>query len=207
MSQAPVTDRATRPPKVSMVVPPRSGLRIGPRGFARLCAANPDLRLERTAHGELIVMAPAGTDTGGRNADLSALLWIWNRTAGLGRVFDSSAGYTLPNSAIKAPDASWIANDRWQAVPVEARVGFAPICPDFVAELRSPSESAKDLHAKMLEYLNQGARLGWSLDPSSGKVGIYRPGRNVEWLDRPATLSGEDVLPGFVLDLAGIMDA
>ena len=207
MSQAPSTDCATRPPKLSVMVPPRSGLRVGPRGFARLCAANPDLRLERTARGELIVMAPAGTETGGRNASLTAQLWIWNRATGLGHCFDSSAGYTLPNSAIKAPDASWITNDRWQAVPVKARVGFAPICPDFVAELRSPSDSSSVLHAKMLEYIEQGARLGWSLDPHTGKVGIHRPGRVVEWRERPATLSGEEVLPGFVLDLAGIMDA
>ena len=211
MSQAPATlpDRHCSPPTATLVVPLRSGLRVGPRGFARLCRANPEIRLELTAKRELIVMAPASSDSGHRNLGLTAQLWNWTRAAGagLGLGFDSSAGFTLPNGAIRSPDASWIAADRWRAIPAEARRGFARTYPDFAAELRSPSDSASDLHAKMLEYIDQGARLGWSLDPSSGKVGIYRPDREVEWLDRPATLSGEDVLPGFVLDLAGIMDA
>ncbi len=186
-------------------LPPGACLRISPEMFWRLCGRNPDLRLERTAKGKLIVMAPAGAETGGRNADLVVDLGIWTREDGSGKVFDSSAGFTLPNGAVRAPDASWIRLDRWQAVPPEARKKFAPICPDFVIELRSPSDSVPEVRRKMVEYLEQGARLGWLLDPITGRAEIYRPGREPEVLDRPATLSGEDVLPGFVLDLQGIL--
>ncbi len=150
-------------------------------------------------------MAPAGTDSGLRNCGLSALVWNWNRASGLGHAFDSSTGYTLPNGAVRSPDASWIARARWATVPPESRKKFAPICPDFVAELTSLSDTLSDVQEKMREYLAQGARLGWLLDPPTGRVEVYRPGREVEALDRPATLSGEGVLPGFVLDLKGIL--
>jgi len=189
----------------ALMVRRRSGLRASPEAFWRLCVDNRDLRLERTAKGEVIVMAPAGSDSGMRNLSVSAPLWIWNRESNLGVAFDSSAGFTLPNGAVKGPDASWISRDRWEAVPPEARTKFAPICPDFVVELASPSDKLSEVREKMQEYLAQGARLGWLLDPRTGRVEIYRPGRPVEVLDRPATLSGEDVLPGFVLDLKGIL--
>ena len=150
-------------------------------------------------------MAPAGSESGGRNMDLSGRLWLWNRTVQLGKVFDSSTGFTLPNGAIVSADASWIRMDRWEAVSSEQREKFAPICPDFVVELRSPSDRLKPLRRKMVEYIAQGVRLGWLLDPIRAKVEVYRPGRDVEVLDRPLSLSGEDVLPGFVLDLQGIL--
>ncbi len=150
-------------------------------------------------------MAPAGSDSGMRNASLSGQLWIWNRDSGLGVAFDSSAGFTLPNRAVCAPDASWIAHDRWEAVPPASRRRFAPICPDFVAELSSSFDILTDQHEKMRQYRDQGARLGWLLDPKTGRAEIYRPGRPVEVLDRPPSLSGEDVLAGFVLDLRGIL--
>jgi Uma2 family endonuclease len=183
----------------------RPGLRLTDRVFWKLCAANPDLRLERSARGELIVMTPAASESGERNAELTVQLGIWAKATGTGKFFDSSAGFTLPNGAIRAPDASWVAQERWDALTPEQRKGFAHLCPDFVAELRSESDSKIKLRAKMREYIGQGARLGWLIDPAEGTVEVYRPGRAAEVLDRPATLSGEDVLPGFVLDLSGIL--
>jgi Uma2 family endonuclease len=175
------------------------------RLFLRLCAANPDLRLERTACGELIIMPPAGTNSGGRNQKLSGQLYNWAKANGLGLSFDSSTGFTLPNGAVRSPDASWVARDRWDALTAEEQEGFAPLCPDFVVELRSPSDRLGDVQGKMREYRSQGARLGWLIDPKRKRVAIYRPGRRVEVLTAPATLSGEAVLPDFVLDLKGIL--
>jgi Uma2 family endonuclease len=183
----------------------RPGLRLTDRAFGKLCAANPDLRLERTSLGELVVMSPAAPDSSLRNADITAQLWNWNRRTGLGVVFDSSAGFTLPNTAIRGPDATWMTRERWDALPQDDRETFSHVCPDFVVELRSRSDKKKDLRDKMREYIAQGARLGWLIDPKTATVEIYRPGRPVEVQKRPATLSGEDVLPGFVLDLNGIL--
>jgi len=163
------------------------------------------LRLERTSRGELIVMPPAGADTGSRNAGITAQLWNWNQRTGLGVVFDSSAGFTLPNTAIRGPDATWLAKERWEALPQEEREKFSHVCPDFVVELRSKSDEKKILRDKMREYIAQGVRLAWLIDPRTATVEISRPGRTVEILKQPPTLSGEDVLPGFVLDLKGIL--
>jgi Uma2 family endonuclease len=196
---------AKRPRTTLLAVPRRSGLRVSPEGFERLCRFNRDLRLERTARGELIVMPPAGTESGGFNALLTMRLGIWATADGSGVFFDSSAGYTLSNGAIRSPDASWITKERWGHLTPDEKKKFAPICPDFVVELRSPSDKKSDVREKMQEYLEQGARLGWSLDPIDQTVEIYRPGKPVEVLKRPLTLSGEDVLPDFVLDLAGIL--
>lgn len=190
---------------IALMVPERSGLRVSDRGFRRLCRANRDLRLERTARGELIVMAPAGSESGGRNAGLTGQLWAWNRATGLGYTFDSSAGFRLPNGATRAPDASWIARDRWEALAPEERRRFAPICPDFVVELMSPTDRRDEVRAKLREYLAQGARLGWLLDPDAAEAEVHRLSLPVEVLRRPATLTGEAVLPGFVLDLKGIL--
>jgi Uma2 family endonuclease len=175
------------------------------RLFLRLCSANPDLRLERTACGELIIMPPAGSDSGGRNQQLSGRLYQWVEASGLGLSFDSSTGFTLPNGAIRSPDASWLTRDRWDALSTDQKKGFAPLCPDFVVELRSPSDRLGDVQEKMREYRSQGARLGWLIDPDEQRVEVYRPGRRVKVLTAPLTLSGEDVLPGFVLDLKGIL--
>lgn len=180
-------------------------MRVSPAMFWRLCGANPDLRLERTAQGKLIVMAPAGSESGGQNFELAGQLFVWCRVDGTGKGFDSSTGFTLPNGAVVAPDVAWITWLRWHAVPTENQKKFAPICPDFVAELRSPSDSLTKLRLKMGDYIAQGVRLGWLIDPIRVMVEIYRPGREVEVLQRPASLSGEDVLPGFVLDLRGIL--
>lgn len=172
--------------------------------FKELAIVNRDLRLERTATGELIVMPPTGSDTGNRNQDISGQLWLWNRQTKLGKVFDSSTGFHLPNGADRSPDASWIKLERWEALTPEQQKGFAPICPDFVIELRSSSDNMEPLRAKMKEYMDNKARLGWLIDRKNKKVEIYRQGQNVEVLDNPISLSGEDILPGFILDLAEI---
>ncbi len=206
-----VTPRERSRPKsrnretIPLMVSRESGLRASPKAFWRLCVANPDLRLERTAKGDVIVMAPAGSDSGWRNGKLTQRLGNWSDADGTGEFFDSSTGFTLPNGAVRSPDASWIVRERWLAVPLKDRRRFSPICPDFVVEIVSPTDRLSDCREKMVEYLAQGVRLGWLLDPKSGLVEIYRPGRPVESLERPATLSGEDVLPGFVLELKGIL--
>ncbi|RUL88130.1 Uma2 family endonuclease [Tautonia sociabilis] len=173
----------------------------------KICAANPELRIERTAGGNLEIMYPAGGESSRRNGLLTARVVLWNDGLGAdeGVVFDSSAGFTLPNGAERSPDTSWISRDRWLALTPEQRLVFAPICPDFVAELRSPSDSKRKLREKMREYLANGARLGWLIDPIDGTVEIYRPGRGPETLERPERIDGEDVLPGFVLELRGIL--
>ncbi len=195
---------ATASPFV-LELPRSAGLSVSPEMFWKICCENPDLRLERTAKGKLIVMAPAGGESAGQNADLVTDLNIWCRTDGTGKVFDSSAGFKLSNGAIVGPDASWIKLDRYSTLSLEQRKRLPPICPDFVVELRSPSDKLGKLRRKMQQYIAQGVKLGWLLDPITGLVEVYRPGREVEVLNRPATLSGEDVLPGFVLNLRGIL--
>ncbi len=191
---------------VTLELPPDVRLFVSPEGFRRLCGANPELRLERTARGVIEAMPPAFGGTGARNAGLTAQVVVWSWKDGTGTAFDSSAGFTLPNGAVRSPDASWIRNERWNALTKEQKDNsFSPICPDFVVELRSHSDRMKKLRKKMREYIAQGARLGWLLDPLRGTVESYRPGRRVERPVKPATLSGEDVLPGFVLDLKGIL--
>jgi Uma2 family endonuclease len=191
---------------VALALPPDVRLYVSPEGFWRLCVANPELRLERTAKGAIEAMPLASGDTGARNAGLTAQVVLWSWKDGTGTAFDSSAGFTLPNGAVRSPDASWIRNERWNALTEEQRNNsFSPICPDFVVELRSHSDRMKKLRKKMREYIAQGTRLGWLLDPIRGTVEIYRPGRPVERPSKPTALSGEDVLPGFVLDLKGIL--
>jgi Uma2 family endonuclease len=194
--------------RLTLELPPgRSGLAVTPEAFWDLCAANRGrgLRLTRTAGGELIVNAPAGLETAWRNSGLTGQLWSWNRAHQLGLAFDSSAGFTLPDGFIHAPDVSWVARARWDALTPEQRQRFAPICPDFVAELMSPSDTRSGTRSMLRAFLDQGARLGWLLDPKAAEVEVHRPGRPFEVLSRPTTLSGEDVLPGFVLDLKGIL--
>ena len=179
----------------------RPDLTLTDQAFEQLCHSNPDLRLERTAQGELIAMAPSGSETGYYNSDISGQLWQWNRKLQRGITFDSSAGFTLPNGAIRSPDAAWIEKSRWQAIPAEQRRKFAPICPDFVIELKSPSDDLSVLQGKLEEYRDNGVRLGWLIDPENYQVFCYRPQRAVEIFDNPRNLSGEDILIGFVLDL------
>ncbi len=172
--------------------------------FFQLCQENENIRLERTAKGELIIMSPAGGETSNSNAGLTAQIWIWNEQNKLGKVFDSSGGFKLPNGANRAPDAAWVILERWNALTPEQKKKFPPICPDFVVELMSPSDSLKETQDKMKEYRDNGARLGWLINRKSRQVEIYRQGAEVEVRSSPATLSGEDVLPGFVLNLESI---
>ena len=169
--------------------------------FFRFCQLNRDLRIERTAAGELIIMPPTGGETGSRNAAITARLYLWAERDGTGTVFDSSSGFRLPNSAVRSPDASWVLNSRLETVPKAKRKKFIPLCPDFVIELRSETDRVGQVQAKMREYMEQGAQLGFLLDPRSRRVHVYRPGRRPEILNDPATVSGEPLLPGFRLDL------
>ncbi|OUL22577.1 Uma2 family endonuclease [Nostoc sp. 106C] len=173
--------------------------------FFQMCQKNRDYQFERTASGELLIMPPTGSETGRRNVKITTQLDNWNSESNLGEVFDSSAGFKLPNGADRSPDASWVKIERWNALTPEQQEKFAPICPDFVVELRSPSDSLKDLQDKMQEYIANGAQLGWLIDRKNKRVEIYRPGKDVEILDNPNSLSGEAVLPGFVLHLQKIM--
>ena len=172
--------------------------------YQLLATANPDLRLERTAAGKLIIMPPTGGDTGKRNAKLSARVVIWNDRMGLGEVFDSSTAFQLPKGGHLSPDVSWVAKERWNQLTPEEQESFPPLCPDFVLELRSQTDSINPLREKMQVYLENGIRLGWLIDQKNQVVEIYRPQKAVEVLNNPTQLSGEDVLPGFLLDLQSI---
>ncbi|MGL4376836.1 MAG: Uma2 family endonuclease [Microcoleaceae cyanobacterium] len=172
--------------------------------FFQLCQENDNIRLERTEAGELIIMSPAGGETSSSNAGLTAQLWIWNEQNKLGKVFDSSGGFKLPNGANRSPDAAWVKLERWNALTPEQQKKFPPLCPDFVVELLSPSDSLKETQDKMREYRENGALLGLLINRKNRQVEIYRPGAEVEILDNPTQVSGESVLPGFVLNLGSI---
>jgi Uma2 family endonuclease len=172
--------------------------------FEQLARVNQDLRLERTARGELIIMPPTGSSTGHRNLDIEGQLWLWNRQTKLGKAFNSSTGFHLPNGADRSPDAAWVSQERWDSITEEEQEGFAPLCPDFVVELRSPSDNLKPLQEKMKEYLDNGTRLGFLIDRKHKRVEIYQLNAAVKVLDCPKSISGEEVLPGFVLDLTEV---
>ena len=191
--------------EIAVNIPSTLTLTVTHEQFVELAQANRDIQLERTATGKLIIMPPTGGKTSLRNADISGQLWLWNsQTKKLGVTFDSSTGFHLPNDSIRSPDAAWVSLERWDALTPEQKEGFAPLCPDFVVELRSKNDTKEKLRDKMKEYLANGARLGWLIDPQTQEVEIYRPERKVELLEKPASLSGEDVLPGFVLDLTEV---
>ncbi|MBD2007048.1 MULTISPECIES: Uma2 family endonuclease [Cyanophyceae] len=192
------------PQAIAVNIPPTLTLTLTHEQFVELAIANRDLQLERTATGELILMPPTGGETGNRNLDMEGQLWLWNRQTRLGKAFNSSTGFHLPNGADRSPDAAWVRQDRWDALSPEERKSFVSLCPDFVLELRSESDNIKPLRTKMREYMENGARLGWLIDRKNTKVEIYRQGQDVEVLDNPVTLSGEDVLLGFVLDLTEV---
>lgn len=169
--------------------------------FYRLCRDNRDLRIELTADGELIIMPPTGSKTGWRNARIIHRLTAWAERDSSGLTFDSSTGFTLPNGAKRSPDAAWVRRARWEVLSEEEQEGFAPLCPDFVLELCSPEDSLSALQDKMLEYIANGAHLGWLIDPKARRIYVYRPGQPAECLENPETLTGDPVLPGFVLNL------
>lgn len=172
--------------------------------FFQLCQDNRDLKFERNANGELIIMPPTGGETGNRNGRLTQQLFNWTDVDGTGIAFDSSTGFKLPNGGDRSPDAAWIPLERWNALTAEQKRRFLPLCPDFVVELLSPSDSLTATQEKMREYLVNGSRLGWLIVRASRRVEIYRQDREVEVLESPISLSGEDVLPGFVLNLEPI---
>jgi Uma2 family endonuclease len=177
------------------------GVGLSDEQFTQLVAENSDLRFEFTANKELVVMAPAGGETGRRNSRLNQRLANWTDQDGRGIAFDSSTGFVLPNGAKRSPDASWVTRERWDALSQKERDGFPPLCPDFVLELKSPSDSLSTLQDKMQEYLDNGARLGWLLDPKSRRIYSYRPDQRVEVLEQPKEVNGDPVLEGFVLRL------
>jgi Uma2 family endonuclease len=174
--------------------------------FFDFCQANREWRIERDAEGEIWVMPPAGGDTSSRNALLTTVLTAWALQDGTGVTFDSSAGFALPNGATRSPDAAWISKSRLTSLTPEQKKRFLPLCPDFIIELRSPSDYLRTLQDKMQEYIDNGAVLGWLLDAPNRHVYIYRPGRTVECLENSSSVAGEPELPGFVLDLARIWE-
>ncbi len=196
----------TQPETLSLELPSAIALHVTQEQFEALSAANRDLRLERTAQGELVVNPPTGGESGLRNFSITGQLARWyEEHEDLGEGFDSSTGFRLPNGADRSPDVSWVRRERWESLTPQQRKGFLPLCPDFVVELRSESDSLPKVQAKMREYIDNGAKLGWLIDPQNRRVEIYRPGRDVEVLENPTNLSGEDVLPGFILNLRRVL--
>jgi len=175
--------------------------RMSDEEFYRFCQLHPDLRIERTSEGDLVIMPPTGGETGRRNFTISGLFFNWVVADGTGVGFDSSTEFALPDGAHRSPDVAWIRRERWDALTTEERKKFPPLCPDFVIELRSDTDRLSTLQAKMQEYIDNGAQLGWLVDPLEKKVWIYRPNIPVECLDNPATVSGDPVVAGFILPL------
>ena len=180
-------------------------VRLDDDQFYELCRLNRELRIERAAGGGLSIMPPAGGDTSRRNAEIVRQLANWARRDGTGISFDSSCGFVLPNGAIRSPDAAWVFRERLNALTERQRSRFLPLCPDFVVELRSPTDSLQALQDKMREYMDDGAGLGWLIDPLRGEVFVYRPGASVECLRAPERLSAEPPMAGFRLELDEIL--
>jgi len=173
--------------------------------FFEFCQVNRDLHIERNKHGEILIMPPTGSETGNRENNILGQLWVWSEQDGTGITFSSSTGFKLSTGAERSPDASWIKLERWNALSLEQQQKFAPICPDFVVELRSPSDNLQLLQEKMQEYMREpGIQLGWLIDRKHHKVYIYRPDQLEECLDQPTTISGDPVLPGFILDMSKV---
>jgi len=201
MARVPLTEEEVTPAKLVLNV---ENVGISEEQFFQLCCDNRDLRMELTAQKELIIMPPAGLNSSWRNNILSTDLTIWARKDGTGIVYDSSAGYRLPNTAIRAPDTSWVRRERLDAFDKKELEKFGHLCPDFVGELMSPSDTLSELQDKMAEYIANGAQLGWLIDPYEARVYIYRPGGPVECLENPVNISGDPVLRGFVFNVAEI---
>ncbi|MDQ6701318.1 MAG: Uma2 family endonuclease [Acidobacteriota bacterium] len=180
--------------------------RVSRDSFLKFVAANPELRTELTAEGEMIVMPPAHSRTGNQNFEILLQLGTWARRDGHGQAYDSSTGFDLPDGSNRSPDASWVMVSRLAMLSPDERDTYLPLCPDFVAELRSKSDSVRMLRNKMIEYIANGAKLGWLIDPIERTVHVYRPLRPVEILEDPAEVSADPELPGFVLDLDPIFN-
>ena len=197
MAQIPSTIETSSPPCFRLNT---QSVCLTDEQFYRLCQDNPDLRFELTVKRELLIMSPSGSKTGWRNSRVNQQLANWADENGEGLSFDSSAGFTLPNGAKRSPDAAWVRREVWDLLTEAQQEEFAPICPDFVVELRSPTDSLIGLQEKMNEYIENGARLGWLLDPKTRRAYLYRPNQPVECIENPSGLSGESVLPKFVFE-------
>ncbi|MEH2287893.1 Uma2 family endonuclease [Nostoc sp.] len=189
---------------IPMVLQLQPAIALTEDQFYEFCQLNPDFRIERNAVGELIIMPPTGSETDQHNFDIIVQLGIWTKQDGTGVGFGSSGGFTLPNGAVRSPDAAWIKRDRWEDIPLELRKKFAPICPEFVIELHSESDNLRILQDNMQEYIDNGTQLGWLIDRKQRQVFIYRPNIAVKKLDNSKTLYDESLLPRFVLDLSQI---
>jgi Uma2 family endonuclease len=182
-----------------------SSMHVTDEQFFELCLANHDLRIERNQFGDISIMPPTGSETGNRNFNIAGKLYIWAEKDCTGICFDSSTGFTLSTGAKRSPDVSWMQLERWNSLTATQKEKFAPICPDFVIELRSASDDLQVLKEKMTEYMREpGIKLGWLIDRKNRQVYVYRPGVKEEYLDNPATISGESVLAGFSLDLGKV---
>lgn len=179
--------------------------KVSDRDLELLSRDNPDARLETNSIGQLIIMPPTGGETGNRNLRLAFQIELWNSKSKLGKVFDSSTGFKLPNNAVRSPDVSWISLAKWNALSATQRRKYLPLAPDFVLELMSPNDSLNELQNKMKEYINCGVKLGWLINPDDQQVEIYRLEKNPEILDNPQSLSGEDVMPNLIVDLSEIL--
>ena len=191
-------------PDVSITLRMRGGTRLTDDQLFQLCQDNRDLRIEQTATGDLIIMAPVGSEGGHRNFNLYIDFVLWHEKTKMGKFFDATTGFKLPNKAMRSPDVAWVRPEKIDELTQEEWETFSPLCPDFVVELRSRTDRLPVLKEKLLEYIDNGARLGWLIDPLEKQVFVYRPGQPVEHLKHPATLSGEPVLAGFTLDLARV---
>lgn len=172
--------------------------------FYEFCLENPELRIERDPNGQIIIMPPTGSETGNRNSEIHIELGIWNRKNQLGKTFDSSTGFKLPNGADRSPDTAWIANERWNTLPPEQKRRFAPIVPDFVVELRSEDQSLPDLREKMDEYMAAGCRLGWLIDPQNRRTYVYSENGDIQTVRFEDILEGGDVLPGLEVRMTNL---
>ncbi len=182
----------------------KKATKLGDDDFFDFCRENPDVRIEMDKNGEIEIMPPTGSETGGINFELGVDFGIWVRKDGTGKGFDSSTGFILPNGAKRSPDLSWVKLEKWNAISPAKRKKFAPLCPDFVVEIRSETDSLKKLQAKMTEYIENGASLGWLIDVKSKKIYVYQPNTQVQILEKPIEISGEPYLQGFVLQMCDI---
>ena len=190
-----------------VVVHTRPAIDMDDEQFFQFCQVNRDLQIERSAEGDILIMAPEGGSSGFGSSKLNMIFGVWAERDGCGRIFGSSTGFLLPNGAVRSPDVAWVRNERLDALTDQEWQRFLPLCPDFVLELRSPSDAMPALHRKMEEYRENGAHLGWLLDPATKQVHIYRPGAPVELLHDPVTLSAQPPLRGFVLEVRQIWAA
>jgi Uma2 family endonuclease len=201
-----MTETKVRVERPAVVLHTRPALEMDEEQFFEFCQLNKDWRIERSAEGDLEVMVPTGYKTSDRNAEITMQLRLWAKRGRTGVVSDSNGGFIVPNGAMRSPDAAWVRRERLTNLTTEQKQGFLPLCPDFVIELRSPSDPLAPIEAKMREYAENGARLGWLIDPEERRVYVYRPNERVEISDKPDNVSGDPILSGFVLDLMPIWE-